>query len=62
LVLRLWFAKAVADFNNFADKDGLTASIGNGFIMAWVSYAFYAVPLVCSMAKLHVSTTAAGKV
>jgi hypothetical protein len=60
LILRLWFSKAVEDFNATAaaDKDGFSASIGNGFIMIWVAYAFYAVPLVCALSKLHVTATA----
>jgi hypothetical protein len=60
LVLRLWFEKSVQDFDvtAAADKDNITASTGNGFIMIWVAYAFYAVPLMCALAKLHVTATA----
>jgi hypothetical protein len=60
LVLRLWFSKAVEDFNTTAAaaKEPFIASTGNGFIMVWVAYAFYAVPLVCALAKLHVTATA----
>ena len=28
------------------------------FVVVYVAYAFYAVPLVCSLAKLHVMATA----
>jgi len=64
LILRMWFGKAVDDFNSSVQQLGeqapqIAASIGNGFTMVWVAYAFLAVPLVCSLAKLHV--TAAGK-
>ncbi|RPD82584.1 hypothetical protein L226DRAFT_607687 [Lentinus tigrinus ALCF2SS1-7] len=63
LVIRMWFGKAVEDFNRDITEDGsgapqLVASTSNGFIMVWVGFAFYAVPVVCSLAKLHV---AAGK-
>ncbi|KAI0757029.1 hypothetical protein C8Q80DRAFT_1131739 [Daedaleopsis nitida] len=63
LVIRMWFGKAVEDFNRSIFKDGsdapqLIAATSNGFVMVWVGFAFYAVPVVCSMAKLHV---AAGK-
>jgi hypothetical protein len=46
------------DVTAAADKDNITASTGNGFIMIWVAYAFYAVPLMCALAKLHVTATA----
>ncbi|KAH9944409.1 uncharacterized protein BXZ73DRAFT_39964 [Epithele typhae] len=63
LVIRMWFGKAVEDFNRDIFEQGsnapqLIASTANGFIMAWVGFAFYAVPVVSSLAKLHV---AAGK-
>ncbi|GJE86066.1 hypothetical protein PsYK624_021460 [Phanerochaete sordida] len=59
LVLRMWFGKAVEDFNDAILKGGqgspaLVAATSNGFIMIYVAYAFYAVPLVSSLAKLHV--------
>ncbi|CDO71534.1 hypothetical protein BN946_scf184911.g4 [Trametes cinnabarina] len=64
LILRMWFGKAIDDFNSDISKEGsdapqLIASTSNGFIMVWVAYAFYAVPVVCSLAKLHI--TASGK-
>ncbi|KAI0778154.1 hypothetical protein BD413DRAFT_507153 [Trametes elegans] len=64
LIIRMWFGKAVEDFNRDISKEGssapqLIAATSNGFIMVWVAYAFYAVPVVCSLAKLHV--TAGGK-
>jgi len=64
LVLRLWFGKMAVDFNQAISKQGsrgpqLIANVGNAFTMAWVAYAFAAVPLVCAMTKLHV--TAAGE-
>ncbi|KAF9822213.1 hypothetical protein IEO21_00207 [Rhodonia placenta] len=60
LVLFMWFWKAVDDFNDDISKIGsdapeLIASLSNGFVMVWVAYAFYAVPLVSSLAKLHVA-------
>ncbi|OBZ79151.1 hypothetical protein A0H81_01175 [Grifola frondosa] len=49
LVLRMWFEKAVEDFNDDVSKDGsgapqLVAFTSNGFVMVWIAYAFYAVP------------------
>ncbi len=79
LVLRMWFGKAVEDFNRAISKDGsdapqLIAATSNGFVsestfrfssccqssdeyhpVVWVGFAFYAVPVVCSLAKLHVA-------
>ncbi|TCD71481.1 hypothetical protein EIP91_008861 [Steccherinum ochraceum] len=62
LITRVWFGKAVEDFNKTIISGGtnspqLVADTSNGFIMVWVAYAFYAVPLVSSMAKLHVTAT-----
>ncbi|KAI1797851.1 hypothetical protein LXA43DRAFT_982314 [Ganoderma leucocontextum] len=59
LVIRMWFGKAVEDFNAGIAKAGsdgpeLIASTSNGFVMVWVGFAFYAVPVVCSLAKFHV--------
>jgi len=45
-----------------ANAPELIAEISNGFTMVWVGYVFYAVPLVYSLAKLHVSVAPAGKV
>ncbi|KAI5124661.1 hypothetical protein M0805_004269 [Coniferiporia weirii] len=50
LVLRMWFGKAVDDFNSGiialgGEAPQVVASIGNGFTMVWVAYAFHAVPL-----------------
>jgi len=61
LVIRMWFGKAVDDFNEAVTVSGsgapqLIARTGNGFTMVWVGYAFYAVPLICSLARLHVTT------
>jgi len=61
LVIRMWFGKAVQDFNNAvelqtASAPAIIAEISNGFIMVWVGYAFHAVPLVCALAKLHITT------
>jgi len=67
LVIRMWFGKAVEDFNKAISDEGssgpqLIANTSNGFIMVWVAYAFYAVPLICALARLHVTATAtAGK-
>ncbi|KAL0951136.1 hypothetical protein HGRIS_007872 [Hohenbuehelia grisea] len=60
LILRMWFGKAVDDFNTSIisrapQAPALIASTGNGFIMVYVAYAFHAVPLIVSLAKLNVS-------
>ncbi|EKM61002.1 uncharacterized protein PHACADRAFT_247290 [Phanerochaete carnosa HHB-10118-sp] len=59
LVIRMWFGKAVEDFNDAILQGGqsapaLVAATSNGFVMVYVAYAFYAVPLVSSLSKLHV--------
>ncbi|KLO20286.1 hypothetical protein SCHPADRAFT_864278 [Schizopora paradoxa] len=60
LILRIWFGKSVDDFNiallqSGSDAPDLVASVGSGFTLAWVAYAFLAVPIVASLAKLHVA-------
>jgi hypothetical protein len=82
LIVRMWFGKAIQDFNASIAQQGkngpsLIASSGNAFtsqfvlpihsrtmlifpLVAWVAYAFYAIPIVCSLAKLNV-TTGSGK-
>ncbi|KAJ7070995.1 hypothetical protein C8F01DRAFT_1108612 [Mycena amicta] len=62
LFLRLWFGKAASDFNQSIALQGtngpqLIANLGNAFTMVWVAYAFYAVPVVISLAKLHVKAS-----
>jgi len=62
LILRMWFGKAVQDFNNSIAAEGhqgpeLIATIGNAFTMVWVAYAFYAVPIISSLTKLNVTST-----
>jgi len=62
LVVRMWFGKAVEDFNASIEAQGqqgpqLVASTGNGFTMVWVAYAFYAVPVIVSLSKLNVTTS-----
>jgi len=62
LLLRMWFGKAVDDFNASIEAQGqqgphLLASTGNGFTMVWVAYAFYAVPLIVSLSKLNVAAS-----
>ncbi|PPQ88630.1 hypothetical protein CVT25_010206 [Psilocybe cyanescens] len=62
LILRMWFGKSVQDFNGSISaqgKDGpqLIATIGNAFTMAWVAYAFYAIPVISSLTKLNVTAT-----
>ncbi|KAJ7181697.1 hypothetical protein C8R43DRAFT_869900 [Mycena crocata] len=62
LILRMWFGKAVDDFNNSIVLQGsqgpqIIANIGNAFTMVWVAYAFYAVPLIISLSKLNVKAT-----
>jgi len=58
LVNRMWFGKAVDDFNiQIAQlgKDGpeVQAGLSNGFTMLWVAYAFGAVPLICVLMHIH---------
>jgi len=60
-IMRMWFGKAVQDFNDFIVSEGhngpnLIANLGSGFTMVWVAYAFYAVPLVVSLAKLNIKS------
>jgi hypothetical protein len=60
LVLRMWFGKAVDDFNadiaaQGNDASQLVAATGNAFTMIWVAYSFYAVPVIISLAKLNVT-------
>ncbi|KAJ7038161.1 hypothetical protein C8F04DRAFT_1256187 [Mycena alexandri] len=62
LILRMWFGKAVDDFNDSialqgADGPQIIANVGNAFTMVWVAYAFYAVPLIISLSKLNVKAT-----
>lgn len=62
LIIRMWFGKAVQDFNASIVAQGqqgpkLIASIGNAFTMVWVGYAFFAVPVITSLAKLNVMAT-----
>ncbi|KAI0257522.1 hypothetical protein BJV78DRAFT_1278032 [Lactifluus subvellereus] len=59
LVIRMWFGKAVEDFNKAITHGGsnaphLIAQTSNGFTMVWVAYAFYAVPLICALARLDI--------
>jgi len=62
LILRMWFGKAVQDFNASIAAQGqqgpqVIANLGNGFTMVWVSAAFQAIPIIISLSKLHVITT-----
>jgi len=59
LIVRMWFGKAVEDFNGAAALQGLqlVASTSNAFTMAWVAYAFYAVPVIISLSKLNVQAS-----
>ncbi|KAI0365218.1 hypothetical protein BV20DRAFT_1004382 [Pilatotrama ljubarskyi] len=66
LIIRMWFGGAVEDFNGNISKDGadapqLIAATSNGFLMVWVAHAFYTVPVVCALAKLHMTPTAGGE-
>ncbi|KAK1227672.1 hypothetical protein PQX77_009297 [Marasmius sp. AFHP31] len=59
LIMRMWFGKAVEDFNKSIQRMGdkgpqLIASDSNAFTMVWVAYSFYAVPVICSLAKINV--------
>ncbi|KAF9241352.1 hypothetical protein BU15DRAFT_73479 [Melanogaster broomeanus] len=62
LVVRMYFGKAAADFNLSIQGQGtsgpqLIAGTSNGFTMVWIGYAFFAIPVVVSLAKLHVLAT-----
>ncbi|KIY52771.1 hypothetical protein FISHEDRAFT_34614 [Fistulina hepatica ATCC 64428] len=62
LILRMWFGKAVDDFNNTITYMGdgapaVSASVGNAFVMVWVAYAFHSVPIISSLTKLNVQST-----
>ncbi|KIK71039.1 hypothetical protein GYMLUDRAFT_66249 [Collybiopsis luxurians FD-317 M1] len=64
LILRMLMGKSVDDFNNAVVSAGsggpqLVAATGNGFIMIWVAYAFYAVPVIASLTKINVTLTKA---
>lgn len=67
LIIRMWFGKAVDDFNQSIELDGdnaphLMAGLSNGFTMVWVGYAFHAIPIVCALAKIHVTAAPPSKV
>jgi hypothetical protein len=34
---------------------GLVLTFSSAYVVVWVGYAFHAVPLVCALAKLHVT-------
>jgi len=60
LIVRMWFEKAIDDFNKNVIAQGtkgpeLMAAAGNGFTMVWIAYAFYAIPLIASLAKINVA-------
>ncbi|KAH7915792.1 hypothetical protein BJ138DRAFT_1097566 [Hygrophoropsis aurantiaca] len=62
LIVFMWFGKAVIDFNQSIQGQGsqgpqLIAQTGNAFTMVWVGYAFFAIPVIVSLAKLHVLAT-----
>ncbi|KIJ68410.1 hypothetical protein HYDPIDRAFT_106606 [Hydnomerulius pinastri MD-312] len=62
LIIRMYFGKAADDFNQSIQGQGtngpqLIANTSNAFTMIWVGYAFFAVPVVVSLAKLHVLAT-----
>jgi hypothetical protein len=64
LILRMLMGKSIDDFNNSIVSMGsggpqLSAAAGNGFIMIWVAYAFYAVPVIASLTKINVTQTKA---
>jgi len=66
LIIRMWFGKAVDDFNQSIELEGangphLIAGISNGFTMVWVGYAFHSIPLVCALAKIHVTAAPPSK-
>jgi len=62
LIVRMYFGKAADDFNQSIQGQGvngpqLIANTSNAFTMVWVGYALFAVPVVVSLAKLHVLAT-----
>jgi len=62
LILRMWFGKAVQDFNSSIQSQGsqgpkLIAEIGNAFTMLWVAHAFWVVPVMISLTKYHVKSS-----
>ncbi|OAX42356.1 hypothetical protein K503DRAFT_847821 [Rhizopogon vinicolor AM-OR11-026] len=62
LIIFMWFGKAADDFNQSIQGQGsngpqLIANTGNAFTMIWVAYAFFAIPVVVSLAKFHVLAT-----
>ena len=66
LIIRMWFGKAVDDFNETIELEGvngphLIAELSNGFTMVWVGYAFHSIPIVCALAKIHVTAAPPGK-
>jgi len=61
LILRMWFGKAVQDFNSSIQAQGsqgpkLIAETGNAFTMVWVAHAFWTVPVMISLTKHHVKS------
>lgn len=66
LIIRMWFGKAVDDFDIQIAQMGasgpdISASLSNGFTMLWVAYAFGSVPLMCVLMKLHHASIPAEK-
>jgi hypothetical protein len=62
LIVRMWFGKAVHDFNASILSQGsqapqLVADTGNAFTMVWVAYAFFAVPVIISLSKINVKAS-----
>ncbi|KAI6047596.1 hypothetical protein EDC04DRAFT_2886436 [Pisolithus marmoratus] len=62
LIIRMYFGKAASDFNQSIQGQGtngpqLIANTSNAFTMVWVGYAFFSIPVVVSLAKLHVLAT-----
>ncbi|KAG5730044.1 hypothetical protein E4T56_gene5857 [Termitomyces sp. T112] len=61
LIVRMWFGKAVQDFNSTISLQGQqvpipVAATGNAFTMAWVAFAFYAIPVIISLTKFNVTS------
>ncbi|KIY71597.1 hypothetical protein CYLTODRAFT_389979 [Cylindrobasidium torrendii FP15055 ss-10] len=59
LIVRMWYGKGVDDFNKsiqmiITNPPRVHADLGNGFTMMWVAYAFYGVPVIVALSKLHV--------
>jgi len=60
-ILRIYYGKAVDDFNTsfvpVGDSGLFSASIGNGFYMFVLAYIFFALSIFCSITKINVKAS-----